>query len=68
METYQCPFFKGKFAVYHPKEDIYTVTCECGSVRLPADAWKVFRRKYCQSVTGWKQCSTAAALLKWYEK
>ena len=68
METYKCPFLQSKYAVYHHDGDYYTLTCECGSIRLPSEAWRKYRAKYCTSLNGWRSCSMAEALNGWYEE
>lgn len=67
--TYCCPFLlsPGPRLSHGVKRDNVIVSCECGTVKLPVSAWMEYRDRYCCDVNGWRDCTPAKVLLKWYE-
>lgn len=59
--TYVCPFFmweRGK-----------TLRCERCRMDFPDEAAKKeYADKYCAETQGWRACTVARALLRWYER
>lgn len=60
-KTFRCPFFR--------YDDATIVGCEGGRIKLPdKPSAKQFMDNYCaHAANGWKNCSIAACLLKYYE-
>lgn len=60
--TWACPFFKW--------DERLCVHCENGGrISLPdRQAAKEYMDRYCASATGWKDCSFASSLLRYYER
>ncbi len=60
-KTYICPFWKWD------RERI--TSCEGCRMRFPDDAAKrEYAGRYCASTEGWKKCSVAESLLKFYDR
>lgn len=60
-KTFECPFFKW--------DERLRVHCEggCASFRDRAAAQEYINR-HCASVNGWKSCSLACSLVRYYER
>ncbi len=59
--TWTCPFFKW--------DERLCVHCEGGRMVFPD--WKAateYADRYCAAQSGWKACSVAASLLRYYER
>ena len=60
-KTFACPFFKW--------DEKLAVHCEGGRVTFPdKEAALEYIDRYCGSPAGWRSCSVAASLLKYYER
>ena len=54
---------------YYRSEDEKGVHCEGGRVKLPtAEAEKEYIRFYCADHLGWKRCTVARAITRFYER
>lgn len=58
--TWACPYFK-----WDGKQK---VTCEGGCVSLPKQEFSEFVERFCASPSGWRDCPTAKALTRYYER
>ena len=60
-KAWTCPFFTW--------DDKKSVGCEGGKLRFPDKESAVqYMDTYCASPMGWKKCTVAASLLKYYDR
>ena len=63
-KLFQCPYYKSD----RRKGDIFVLSCEGGLARLPGrQAFNEYTARHCCSSDGWRQCTLAAALDRFYE-
>lgn len=60
-KTWICPFFR--------RDEKMRIHCEGGGVDLPERAtFLEYANRYCANLEGWKDCSIAAQMLRYYEQ
>lgn len=64
-KAFVCPFYKAD----RRKGDMFILSCECCIIRIQGrQAFNAFTEQFCCSMAGWRDCTPAAAMAKYYEK
>lgn len=65
--NFVCPFFRSDNVKKRDRQGGRVVVCEGGKCDAPSKReQRDYRRKYCCSKTGWRECTLAQMMLRYY--